>query len=213
MKRPGQYQQTATIRILVICLSLAAAGCSDDESVEIEQHVQERANTAPAPIVREWYPSPKPTGPQIPMMPMQQPMSVQPGTVNQPAPSRQTPQVIIVQPGYQPQYGQWQQQQASQWPQTSYSQQQPAMQQQYTPQYQNQYQNQYQPQYQYGQRPWGETGSFGQSRTAQPASGGRQRTFGVPGGTLQTPPGSAYPGWGISPPGTFPGNPWPGSVW
>jgi hypothetical protein len=129
------------------------------------------------------------------MFPVQQPMTGQ-GTMYQPAPVQQQPQVIIVQPAYQTQFGQpLQQQPAATWPQ-----------QQYVPQYQ--------PQFQYGQRPWGETGSYGQSRTAQPASGGQQQTFGVPYGTTpQAPAGGTYPGWGVSPPGTFPGNPYTGSVW
>jgi hypothetical protein len=121
----------------------------------------------------------------------------------QPAP--QQPQVIIVNPAYQPQFAQpQQQQQAVPWQQPAYTQQ-AVPQQQYVPQYQ--------PQYQYQQRPWGETGSYGQSRTGQPASGGRQQTFSVPYGTPQPPAGGVYPGWGVSPPGTFPGNPYPGSVW
>jgi len=106
----------------------------------------------------------------------------------QPAPAQQQPQVIIVQPAYQTQFGQsLQQQPAATWPQPAYTQ-------QYVPQYQ--------PQFQYGQRPWGETGSYGQ-----------QQTFGVPYGTPQAPAGGTYPGWGVSPPGTFPGNPYTGSIW
>jgi hypothetical protein len=131
------------------------------------------------------------------MIPMQQPATTQPGTLYQMAPAQQ-PQVIIVQPGYQPQLAQPQylqpQQQAGTWPQ-----------QQYVPRYQSQFQ--------YNQRPWGETGSYGQSSTAQPAGGGQQQTFGAPYGYPQPPAGGVYPGWGVSPAGTFPGNPYPGNVW
>lgn len=201
MKRPSQYQHRATIWILVLFLSLAGTGCSDDEPIEPEP--QEKAGTVPKPVVREWYPTPKHAQQPSSMFPMQQPMTARPGTLYQPAPAQQQPQVIIVQPAYQTPYAQ-PQQQAVPWPQPAYT-----PQQQYVPQYQPGYQ----PQFQYGQRPWGETGSYGQSRTAQPASGGQQQTFGVPYGTPQVPAGGAYPGWGVSPPGTIPANPYPGSVW
>jgi hypothetical protein len=176
-------------------------GCGDDEPIEPES--QEKTITAPKPVVREWYPTPKHAQQPSSMFPMQQPMTARPGTLYQPAPAQQQPQIIIVQPAYQTPYAQ-PQQQAAPWPQPAY-----------TPQLvpQQQYVPQYQPQFQYGQRPWGETGSYGQSRTAQPAGGGQQQTFSVPYGTPQAPAGGAYPGWGTSPPGTFPVTPYPGSVW
>jgi hypothetical protein len=136
------------------------------------------------------------------MIPMQQPATTQSGTVYQIAPAQQ-PQVIIVQPGYQPQPFQPQQQTGT-WSQPAYTQQ-VMPQQQFVPQYQTQFQ--------YNQRPWGESGSYGQSRSAQPAGGGQQQTFGAPYGYPQPPAGGGYPGWGVSPPGTFPGNPYPGNVW
>ena len=207
MKRSGQYQHIATIWILLFCLSLTATGCSDEEPVETQPG--EPAVAAPPQEVRTWYPAPRHTQQQQPqMIPMQQPLTTQPGTVYQPLPVQQQPQVIIVQPAYQPQYAQPMQQPA--YPQQVYPQQ-SVPQQQYLPQ--QQYVPEYQTQFQYGQRPWGETGSYGQSRTAQPAGGGRQQTFGVPYGSVVPPTGGTYPGWGVSPQGTFPGNPYPGSVW
>ena len=149
MKRPSQYQHRATIWILVLFLSLAGTGCSDDEPIEPEP--QEKAGTVPKPVVREWYPTPKHAQQPSSMFPMQQPMTARPGTLYQPAPAQQQPQVIIVQPAYQTPYAQ-PQQQAVPWPQPAYT-----PQQQYVPQYQPGYQ----PQFQYGQRPWGETGSYG----------------------------------------------------
>jgi hypothetical protein len=195
VKRPGQYTHTATIWILLSCLLLAVSGCSDEEPVEPVK--QKRVKKAPEPVVREWYPTPKHTQ-QHALQPMQQPRTTQPGIQYQPAPQ---PQVIIVQPAYQPQFAQPGQQPATSW-------QQPAYPQQVVPQ--PQYVPQYQAPPQYSQRPWGETGSYGQSWTGQPASGGQQQTFGTPYGA---PPASVYPGWGVSPPGTFPGNPYPGSIW
>lgn len=213
MKRSGQYQHIATIWILLFCLSLAATGCSDDEPVETQP--EEQAVAVPQMDVRTWYPTPRSAQQQQPaMMPMQQPMTAQPGMVYQPVPVQQ-PQVIIVQPAYQPRYPQPVQQQAYQ-PQYGQPMQQQGYPQQIYPQQsvpQQQYVPQYQTQFQYGQRPWGETGSYSQSRTAQPASGGQQQTFGVPFGTPVPPAGGAYPGWGVSPQGTFPGNPYPGNVW
>jgi hypothetical protein len=195
VKRPGQYTHTATIWILLSCLLLAVSGCSDEEPVEPVK--QKRVKKAPEPVVREWYPTPKHMQ-QHTLQPMQQRTTAQPGVQYQQA---QQPQVIIVQPAYQPQFAQPQQQPATPWQQPAYSQQ-VVPQPQYAPQYQTPPQ--------YGQRPWGETGSYGQSWTGQPAGGGQQQTFGTPYGA---PPAPVYPGWGVSPPGTFPGNPYPGSIW
>ena len=209
VKWPGQFQLGGRAWIILFWLSLAVAGCSDDEPVE-PPPPQQKARKPAQPEVREWYPAPRHT--------RQQPMMAQPGTVFQPAPLQQQPQVIIVQPAYQPQYGQPLQQPGA-WDQPAYTQQyvpqqQFVPQQQYVPQQQFAPQQQFSTQFQYGQRPWGETGSYGQSSTARPAGGGQQQIFSTPYGTAPAPwGGTAYPGWGVSPYGTFPGTPYPGSLW